>query len=1119
MTTKNRKKYSTKLKNSTRGVLGASRSYDFKKSGVGIAPIQKVFRKTFSGAADLNPSEHEKFIAWAMATAEALAPNSNLEAVENYPALSDSYILGASDLPRILHWIEARLKFNFSKVASFFSVCREIEQLALRGEFTKAQEKLDTLQKIHGASMHLLELKLGLAQLHGGIDEQKRIATEMHRGQKGGLANLIIYLVSMRNEPAVAFPKIRDLVYERAARFKDQTFDLYLKFRLLREFPKKDIDATAILQVENNHTIYDLVYTAHQLLRNMDIDECSSPQLFTSYNNFSSVIEDASGREKTLNNLEIALADKLSINNVADAYKNLNRQIGVSVVLNFDSIRVLSFFKAILSKRPTKRTRLSLIDRYTEDLAKQMRAFGAIEHTGTLSKTTLNFATLPLSGSLAEMAAQSSASSSASWMRPLMLGAPDHDELTNIAMRCSPASVSSAINWLLTMTVDQRTETSKQFQQFCQSIQFDSLPLPVQQSLLLAQAFFQGDDRNYPEYANSIARLAVDQKVYLELLPGIPLDSASWKAISKNANLVSLAITLDLLYRGKRVSSIDSFKRYCIEELLARTGKSLPSELIAEECAVTAEQFHYFLDVICTNQILDIVPTLKNTRSINEERVRILSLLASKNKINAADYNADIVRLLHSARIEQGVEIIDSSRIYVDEEPLHAKLVEILREHWSRYTGLITSERSSDNDAISLMRRLSKSSAADELFAVPSNEADSLLFLMMEFIKDCFLNDPDHGLDRHMGHRIRHNAFANQMRDALSPQNLLTKKTTNASTYRPNVYWKTKLTLTSDGEEAKLMDALTRFSSDFNESVELYAQKRLRVRRADYPEGLVDIVFPQRVMNILKAFTRSECGFSSFITIGLSICWNQIEPSLQEARNLIGRRFRSEVGELFNALARTSNELQSGGPVVEFRASLAQGRVDANRTIDRIENWFNRRVIDGNAHRYSINDAIAIVIEACRSSHRAKEPIIEINSAGDVKIGIIPLMQLSDVFWILIDNACSHSLLDQRTEIHVDVRAFYSEKFLRIQVWNSLHSDARRPQNQENVELIRSDIARRAYSEKIMVEGKSGLKKIAALALGSGEGELIFDYDGDGFKVDLSVPFKSIYIAEDGDIL
>lgn len=164
------------LQNLTRGVVAVSRSHDFRKNGITARhQLQASIRQTLIKAGtQIFPSQYSEYVTWADKLISSLAPGVDPLAAPDYLSLSHLYEISGAEWGKTLAWVEARLTPHIEQLKAFFKECAEVEKLALCGDVEKATVSLVSIEKKFGASIHLVELRIALAQLRGGVDSQKR---------------------------------------------------------------------------------------------------------------------------------------------------------------------------------------------------------------------------------------------------------------------------------------------------------------------------------------------------------------------------------------------------------------------------------------------------------------------------------------------------------------------------------------------------------------------------------------------------------------------------------------------------------------------------------------------------------------------------------------------------------------------------------------------------------------------------------------------------------------------------------------------------------------------------------------------------------------------------------
>lgn len=927
---------------------------------------------------------------------------------------------------------------------------------------------------------------------------------------KGGLIGLIIYLVSLRNEDQLSFDNYKLQVEARAEKFKDRHFSKYLRYRLLKAEVVDEKDAASILQVEENHTIYDLAYTAHRLLNNNNLAGLNSIasrlHLITQVFDPSYLVDNSSSSMAKEISEVFCKKEHLSF-----SYRKIQKKFRKNPALNFQCLRVIGFCKAALGTS-RRYIRKSLAGAYTDALASQMRGTSEIIAYEEFLKINLNFSCLPESAKLYSEASERQLMASTEWPGASMFQIEDIDFVKSISNNIDVSRIDESLCWLVSLQKNKKREFLGEFIEYSESLDCNQVPIPIAISIDIARAYAYFQLQIPSKVSEIVSTLALDKSVKLNNLPIQNFyERFRWKKVAEQANLTQTAIALELFSRTISSAEIESFKKYAIEDLLNNVGKNVPSQLTLEDCGVSIEQFNYFMHILCVQKNMDMLHPLKGSTHLDSERKNILSILATSDKANAAEYNAEILSILHKTRIAQGVALIDRSRVHVDEDPLINKLSVVLYERWNRYKSLEKSEETSFSDITSIMRTISNAEDDSEIFKVPKNESASLLLEIVGIAKDAFLHDIDHGFDRYLGHRVRHNAFANQVRGGLSESHILTKQENGR--YSSSEYWSARLENEDLSLKYSAITAMKDFSRDLDDAIHRTKENLLRVTRKGYSEGIFGINVTTKAFYLIERYVSKDSNLSTFISACFQVFWQLLSASLNYAKDYIATVFSAHVGSLFTRLlkeVKTLNLKTSGS----LEQAIVQAKNETSKAIDQAATWFSKNANDENSHIYSVKDASDIVVEACVSSHKGADPVVNLQANGNIDIHPPALYQLSDILWIIIDNACTHGGHDRGVSIDISLQAFSEKDSLIISTKNIINDVQAESLAKANLAAIKSDIDQKKYYEKLMVEGKSGLKKLAAMSLRYPNGKLDFKIVESVFHLNLSIPLVAVYMPE-----
>jgi hypothetical protein len=360
----------------------------------------------------------------------------------------------------------------------------------------------------------------------------------------------------------------------------------------------------------------------------------------------------------------------------------------------------------------------------------------------------------------------------------------------------------------------------------------------------------------------------------------LALADRSWDDLGSIENKLDLAIALDVLWRQTDTDLYGTYLRFSFEDFLSKNQYGKPS-LIPVVKHHLLDRVIYFLRYICIPSVMDQAGIVSSSRELTEERIAICRRLQELDPGNTSVYAEEITEASRKMVIEDGIKIVDSSRVNVDTAALSRLAEKRYRESYSRYKALVDSGIGVSEGIENILQKLVKTTDADEkFFSIPVNEADTLLVEMILGLKDEFIKNPDHGLEFYLGKRIRHGTLAGHLRGPVENANLITQRTAEAGSYRRNDFWLDQLQGDRPEARSRLEGAFTSFASSYDDMIHELTDVRLHVHSKTYPKGIVDINVTDRIYYWIRGLIQTDLSFEDFLRTCYTVFWGALEPSV-----------------------------------------------------------------------------------------------------------------------------------------------------------------------------------------------------------------------------------------------
>lgn len=521
------------------------------------------------------------------------------------------------------------------------------------------------------------------------------------------------------------------------------------------------------------------------------------------------------------------------------------------------------------------------------------------------------------------------------------------------------------------------------------------------------------------------------------------------------------------------VKNVDPAKDYLLneyyEEYLHLNEIARPTDLGFD--GVDRPKLHVLLRDISVQETLDSLGVFKNSSEVRAERMRILDALLADSAIDVERHRSEVDEMLSQAIVETGAAQFNAHKIYVNDSAIKRKVLDDVSSLYSLY---IASDGAEQGKFIQVDAADSKAEAA----ALVTGDKNTILLKIFTLIKDSFLYDEKHGLDKNLSAEIRHGFFGNKMRSRLEEHHLITEKDSSGD-YKRNNYWEEINALLTDEAISQVDACLGEFSAEFNSLIST-AESWMKVA-SDEPDSarifnydLYLSEFEPLMKRVDSAQTAEEVA-----DFALDVLWEQTEINLSAMRDKIDSVLRTNVDLTFERLIDRLDSVRGGAPISDLFAAINRARNEIKEDISAVAQWFKRGGASTISAR-SLQEVIAISIE-CYNRARGihVRPSIEldfneilINLEGrQVRSFVLALMNL-------YENCVRHS--GYGIETPISVKASGGANSWLIEVSNPVVEAVFDKLAQGGLTHARERMNGPAFAGLVRTEGGSGLRKVCS---------------------------------------
>lgn len=1053
-------------------------------------------------------------------------------------------------IDRELRWIAARIGYEADTINVHVAKIQAIHRHFVAEDYGQCLRELQDQEDQLGYSLWSTELKIGLTQENEGVEKQKELLKSIRAIRRKGVWPYIANLASVRAEPTVSISWFLEEHRQRLSRLKPSQFNEYLKYRAFGRWPETNAACARILQVEQNHHVVDIYETFISYLQEAStrktspelrliVEECLShlhhihdarlrKLEFAYFGKYSAlprrdlsfialmlssdqqgVLAEARRELKLPMSPEGILGLALmagrpwlsqsnsslknaAIRGLSQALQRGGRQTGNSVRADEKLKKLGSVFNPL----PFARLISALLDattsKYTDDAVKRLQlaalnddSWGAIDLVGFarspfyegLRSRFSRGAMTALSDSLASRQAEESEQTLREDVSSLFMAA---------GKLLSSRSADAAEEVLLAIDSDRRIISS-------------------QAAVVALNAYIRTGD--VAKASDLIVSEHVDHQVDSELLPVREVyDGLDWSDLRESASTPQLSVALSLIQASEGDDKLRTYRRFALETLLLAFGKRKPSELRSVDTGWSTQYLSYFLGNVCTAAMLDMLPSIRSSREVLEERREICGYLASVDKDDAERHRQEVLAISRELTVLDGLRTIDGSRVHVDVEAIARRLKVDLAEGFQRYGSLKRAKEVTYESLALLIKDIGRHQKSDQILAMPVSESDELLVSMIVRARDRFLFDVPNGLDSYISKRIRHGSIIGVVRAPAEREGVIARRNLDGS-YRVNGMWSD--VIQEPQQRAALAAAIKAASKAIDQHLVTLKDTLLHVKSDAKPHGIFEAPLSPPSYIVIRSFADADLTIDGFIDTMFQSFWAMLGPSLSHAQSLLRKDSIAFVSEQFQSLrTKAQRILKDTEDKASFDAAAARASVGMQAALQIAASWFEP--VESEPRSYSLDGVIDIAMESVRATVEGFSPTLEISSNSEFSFSELALPLVCDVLYIALGNVAAHAGVGESPKIWLTVNREDADERLTFVVENEVifSNEEERRYLLEKLGAIRSELTGSAGVSKARIEGGSGLHKLAAIVSQVPGDELDFDCDNERFRLSVKLKFS-----------
>ena len=1033
--------------------------------------------------------------------------------VNSYKELKVRPVISAGNLELDILWWAYFLSGYITQINLHLEYRSAISKLVAIGDYKAALAMLDNVETELGKSLWLIETRIALLQEEGGLDTQKSYQASILGVAKGSIASYIAYQASNRNSESIP----AEVFLERAnhgiqeMEVLNEDYKDYLAFRVTRTLPETFDGLSKVLNIEASTSIYDLyetfilileVITVHEKGRELFgavqralniIDGISDPahkkiRLLTGHSlteldlqvEFDSYLEQAvldSDDTEIFRCLASQPAQSMGSIKSAAHYLYLNG-VGFDEASNLQEEVVRSLIKIYAFSDDV----LSSISR----IMKIMMNFHGVDIGRNLRHCFIQPENILLIGSRYSIY-ESRALHPADWLYLDEIHPDTFVDYVRSTHGDYPAEFT---------TLDPENPFN-----YISEIRRTALVEGIDQAILKAlhslhlhegkESWFQLKrigglldlKRGDVDSAISCFGVLVCAREAAKYL--LPINSVvrykDWDFWEKRYKNISTSIILSVYLSLYEDEEQRNNLRDVYDEYMEGSGYILPHNMEDSIDKFDKDELVYFLREICVAPVMDVSIYLASTRELQDERIRVCSMLARIDPDNREEYRDEVTAITASININQGMNDLDKSRIYVDAAPLKQKAKRRYGELFDTYK-LVMDDLADDEFSEVVMDLLfGEKKIPKEYLELPSSEATEIMVDILRGIGDEFLNNSEYGLDSYLSMRIRHGTLYGTLSSPFKTAGILLNKKSSGE-YEPGSIFLDFLRGVPEGKQKVLIAGFAEFTEQFNILVDYLKNERLQIKSIEKPCGVFEINLTTVYVRSVATNINIDTTFDDFFELCIATYWSVMQAPLLEVQAEISGYIIDEIGNYIEKLKTDVNRLISNNDKrrIAFLSVISDSFLHFQREAERVSLWFSLPEKEVGESMYEFDHIVDISVETIKNIHPGFDPKIERNIEISVPVFVGSLSTITDILLIMLDNAHKHSGLTS-PQLGIFVKECETGKHLSISVVCQLLSN---PDDGVIADLrkLKSRVESSESVEKVKKEGRSGMYKLSRTA-------------------------------------
>lgn len=541
----------------------------------------------------------------------------------------------------------------------------------------------------------------------------------------------------------------------------------------------------------------------------------------------------------------------------------------------------------------------------------------------------------------------------------------------------------------------------------------------------------------------------------------------------------------------------EDFLRDCFEDYIIHNNDKRPSEILESIQELTPKEI-YFYQHMCLPRLLTYQGCyIGGSSEVNNERVKILTLLYSKFKVNTKEIEAQIKDSLNEIIVTEGLTRISTARIKLNISELVNCKINDIRSLINLYREdeevLIEKDRFSESEYL-------KDTGGTGIIATGSK--NKIVNKIINTLRIEFLDNPDFGLDKLLSSTIRHSFFNDEISIKPTNKKLISEFDKNGK-FEEKTYWLNKYNFVDEKLLVEIMNKLDDFNQSYNQLI-TQAESWMKVSwTEENPHCIFSFPFEIDLSDYDKIHKEIKEGSDAnkIAYLIFKILVEQLEIKLVTMRAKLNDKFSYEMDKILQELLDNIYSVKRGAALTDLISDINFVKNGIKEDIKTTCEWF---YINKNKE---LKDSIELskiiqISERFLQKSSTKKNTIETVFHYDYLVKSTHTPTLNLCLINLFTNAHKYSKPNSVISLIVDR---YGESGFTLKIKNELTDKRIRFLENGELEKITKNLLCKKSIMLLKTEGGTGLYKSAYdLNLASSKYKLTPSLNGSMFTVEIN---------------